>query len=210
MAAGFERIEYDVPGLHESEVAVDPIEQFERWFADAAHLVESNVMVLATATPDGRPTARAVLLKGFDQRGFVFYTNAFSEKGRHLAENPHAEACFVWQPLHRQVRVRGTVVPIDPAESDAYWETRPRDAQIASAASAQSSVLASREELARRIRVVADEWDGSDSPSRPDHWGGMRIEPEVIEFWQGQTSRRHDRLRYRSAGDGWTIERLSP
>ena len=147
MASGFERIEYDVPGLAEDEVAADPVAQFSNWFQQAAHLTESNVMMVATAAADGRPSVRAVLLKGFDARGFVFFTNHGSQKGRQLRANPWAEGCILWQALHRQVRVAGPVAPIERAESDAYWATRPRDAQIASIASRQSSVLAGRPSL---------------------------------------------------------------
>lgn len=210
LASGFARIEYDVAGLSESDVDPDPIVQFERWFGDAAHLVESNTMLLATADAGGRPSVRAVLMKGFDHRGFVFFTNRSSQKGSHIAENPRAEGCLLWQPLHRQVRIAGPVAPIERAESDAYWATRPRDAQIASIASEQSSVLVNRAELDERIAAVVAEWDGRDRIPRPDDWGGFRIHPETIEFWQGQASRAHDRLRYRRSGQAWVLERLSP
>lgn len=210
MPAGFERVEYDAEALRESELEPDPIDQFRNWFAEAAHLEESNIMVLATAGADGRPTARAVLLKSFDERGFVFFTNLGSEKGRHLEQNPYAEGCFHWQPLHRQVRVRGSVSPISPRESDEYWASRPRNAQVASTASAQSSILASRSELERRIAAVEAKWDEASLLPRPVGWGGFRIEPEAIEFWQGQASRAHDRLRYRLSRGTWIIERLSP
>lgn len=208
--AGFERIEYDVPGLGESDVDPDPVRQFAAWFEDAADLMESNVMVLATATSNGRPSARAVLLKGFDERGFVFFTNHSSRKARELEENPWAEACLVWQPLHRQVRIAGRAARIDRAESDAYWATRPRDAQLASLASRQSSVLDTRMTLHSRIAAVEAAWTGHDEIPRPEYWGGWRIHPDSIEFWQGQSSRAHDRLRYRRAGPEWTVERLSP
>ncbi len=210
MASGFERIEYDVPGLSEAEVDPNPFEQFRDWFQQAAHLAESNVMVVATAGADGRPSVRAVLMKGYDERGFVFFTNHGSQKGRQLRDNPWAEGCLLWQPLHRQVRVAGPVAPIERAESDAYWATRPREAQIASIASQQSSVLAGRDELRDRIAAASAEWDGHGAIPRPDHWGGFRIHPESIEFWQGQASRAHDRLRYRKTEGAWTIERLSP
>lgn len=210
MASGFERIDYDVPGLSESDVDSDPFAQFERWFRQATDLAESNIMMLATAGADGRPSVRAVLLKGFDARGFVFFTNHTSQKGREISENPWAEGCMLWQPLHRQVRVCGPVAPIERADSDAYWATRPREAQIASLASRQSAVLSDRRELEERIEAAAQEWHDHEQIPRPEYWGGFRIHPEVVEFWQGQSSRAHDRLRYRRAGGAWVIERLSP
>lgn len=208
--SGFARTEYDVAGLSETDADPDPYVQFGRWFRHAAHLSESNTMFVATAGADGRPSVRAVLLKGFDTRGFVFFTNHSSQKGRQVGENPWAEGCLVWQPLHRQVRIAGRVAPIERAESDAYWETRPRDAQIASIASRQSSVLGSREALDLRIATVRSQWDDHDAIPRPDYWGGLRIHPDTLEFWQGQASRAHDRLRYRRDGLAWVIERLSP
>ena len=182
VSSGFERIEYDVPGLSEEDADPDPFNQFDLWFRQAAHLTESNTMILATASKDGRPAARAVLMKGYDHRGVVFFTNRASQKGRHLTENPVAEACFVWQPLHRQVRISGPVGPIERAESDAYWSTRPRDAQIASSASRQSSVLRSRDEFRERVSAMESEWSEVDRIPRPDYWGGFRIHPETIEF----------------------------
>lgn len=210
MDAGFERVEYDVAGLDESDVDADAIEQFARWFDAASHLEESNIMVLATVGPDGQPSNRAVLLKSFDERGFVFFTNLNSEKGQNMAQNPQVEACFLWQPLHRQIRIRGSVEPIDPGDSDAYWRSRPRDSQIASAASPQSSVLRSRAALQELIDSAVSRWAGVDHIPRPEHWGGLRIVPTAIEFWQGQASRAHDRLRYRRVRDGWLLERLAP
>lgn len=209
------RKEYMARGLDESVVDADPIRQFAVWFDDAvaAHLLEPNAMALATATSDGRPSVRMVLLKGFDAAGFVFYSNYESRKGRELAANPRAALDLFWVELERQVRIEGTVERVAPEQSDAYFHSRPRGSQLGAAASHQSAVLPGREPLERRLADLEAEYAGADDVAipRPEYWGGYRVVPEVIEFWQGRPNRLHDRLRYthRAAG-GWTIERLSP
>jgi len=206
------RREYTLGELTESQVLPDAIDQFSRWFADAeaAGLVEPNAMTLATADAGGVPSARVVLLKSFDARGFVFYTNYTSRKGRELTANPRAALCFYWQPLERQVRVEGTIERTTREESEQYFHSRPRAAQIGAWASDQSNVIGSREELERRDAELNARFGDGPVPL-PDCWGGFRVIPRVVEFWQGRLSRLHDRLRYtRSAGGGWVIERLSP
>ncbi len=206
------RKEYMTQGLAESELDPDPFRQFAVWFdaALAAHLSEPNAMALATASPDGRPSARMVLLKGFDERGFVWYTNYESRKGEELAVNPQAALVFFWVELSRQVRIEGPVTPVSPEESDTYFHSRPRGSQIGAAASHQSQVLASRESLERRAAELEAEYSGQEIP-RPSYWGGYRLSPMLIEFWQGRPNRLHDRLRYRRLENGrWLIERLSP
>ncbi len=205
------RKEYMRRGLSESELDPDPIRQFQRWFDEAtsAGLIEPNAMTLATATRDGHPSARMVLLKGFDARGFVFYTNYESRKGGELEQNPQAALVFFWVELERQVRVEGRVERAAPAESDAYFASRPLGSQIGAWASAQSRVIAGREPLERRTAELEDEYAGREVP-RPSQWGGYRVVPHVIEFWQGRPCRLHDRLRYRQKDGGWIVERLSP
>jgi pyridoxamine 5'-phosphate oxidase len=206
------RKEYTLRGLDEADVHADPIEQFGLWFGQAlaAGLVEPNAMTLATADAAGRPSARVVLLKSFDAAGFVFYTNYEGRKGRELAANPHAALVFYWPQLERQVRVEGRVAQVSPAESDAYFASRPLGSRLGAAASAQSTVIAGRAELEQRVRDLEAQY-GEAGPPRPAHWGGYRVAAERLEFWQGRPSRLHDRIAYTLGDDGgWLIERLAP
>lgn len=200
------------PVLWEDEVAPDPIDQFERWFAEAlaARVETPEAMTLATATPDGRPSARMVLLKGVDQRGFVFFTNYESRKSGELAQNPRAALVFYWPALHRQVRVEGSVEPVSAAESDAYFQSRAPGSRIGASASPQSQVIPDRAWLDERVRELVARYPDGEVP-RPAFWGGFRVSPTRIEFWQGRLNRLHDRLRYTWLDDGrWKIERLAP
>lgn len=205
------RKEYTRAGLRESDLADDPIEQFRGWFAEAlaAGMYEPNAMVLATATPDGRPSARVVLLKGFDARGFIFYTSYEGRKARELEANPRAALLFYWPELERQVRIEGAVSRLPETESDAYFAGRPRGSQIGAWASEQSRPVEARETLEERVRELEARYQGRDVP-RPPFWGGYRVEHEAVEFWQGRENRLHDRLVYRKSEGGWRIERLQP
>ena len=206
------RKEYTRAGLKESDAAPDPIAQFRRWFGEAlaADLHEPNAMTLASATPDGRPSARVVLLKGFDERGFAFYTNYEGRKGRELEDNPRCALVFYWGELERQVRVEGRASRVSEEESDGYFKSRPRGSRLGAWVSEQSRPVESRDALEKRLRGLEAEYEGREVP-RPHFWGGYRVEPEVIEFWQGRENRLHDRLVYRrSEGGGWRRERLQP
>ncbi|HEY3810030.1 MAG TPA: pyridoxamine 5'-phosphate oxidase [Acidimicrobiales bacterium] len=197
--------------LSEADVEADPIRQFNRWFdqAKAAGQPEPEAMAVATATAAGEPSVRFVLLRGLDTRGFVFYTNSHSRKGREVADNPVAALVFRWWTLERQVRVSGPVRPVEPAESDAYFKTRPRGAQLGAWASAQSELLSDRAVLEEQLSTVTRRFAGREVP-RPPWWGGYRVRPAEVEFWQGRPDRLHDRLAYRLAGGRWRIHRLSP
>ncbi|MGI8688601.1 MAG: pyridoxamine 5'-phosphate oxidase [Thermomicrobiales bacterium] len=206
------RQEYAGMRLDEGDVDTDPVTQFTRWFeqALAAHVPEPNAMTVATATRAGMPAARIVLLKGFDARGFVFYTNYEGRKGQELAENPVAALVFHWVELHRQVRITGAVEKVSREESDAYFQSRPRGSRLGAWTSRQSSVLAGRAPLEARLAELTAQFGEGNIPL-PPFWGGYRVIANAIEFWQGRPSRLHDRLRYaRHPDDTWRIERLSP
>ncbi len=205
------RTEYRLQSLAEQDVAADPIAQFGRWFEEAvnAAVVEPNAMCLATATPDAYPSARMVLLKGFDARGFVFYTDYRSRKGQELADNPHASLCFFWGELERQVRINGAVQRISRAESDAYFQSRPLPSRVGAWTSHQSTVLTDRSVLEQQLVENEARFASGDVPL-PEHWGGLRIIPEEIEFWQGRESRLHDRIQFRREAGAWVKRRLSP
>jgi pyridoxamine 5'-phosphate oxidase len=190
----------------------NPFKLFTQWFKEgaAAEPILPEAVTLATATPEGKPSSRVVLLKKFDERGFVFFTNYESRKGTELAENPQAALCFYWRQLERQITVTGTVVQVSREESEAYFRTRPRGSQVGALASRQSRVTASREELEKRFQQVMAEYSGKEIPL-PSYWGGYRLAPTTIEFWQGRPNRMHDRLLYSRQSDGqWKIERLAP
>jgi len=193
-------------------VPAHPLQLFTRWFeqAHAIGLREPQAMTLATSTPDGQPSARVVLLKAYDEQGFVFFTNYHSRKGQELSANPRAALLFYWDALARQVRIEGSLTRVSEAESDAYFESRPRNSRIGALASAQSEVIASREALDQRFAELAEALHGQEI-HRPAHWGGYRLHPHSIEFWQGLPDRLHDRLRYRKDAQGhWRLERLAP
>ena len=205
------RREYARARLDETSVSPDPLAEFARWFDEAleAKVMEPNAMTLATATPAGAPSARIVLLKGFDERGFVFFTDYRSQKGSELEGNPAAALVFYWPELERQVRITGRASRIGREESEAYFGTRPRASRISAWVSHQSQVIGSRKELEARIPEIEARHPGENVPL-PPYWGGFRVLPSTIEFWQGRTSRLHDRIRYVRQDHGWKVERLSP
>lgn len=204
------RQEYEAAGLDPADMAGDPFREFEDWFAGAVavDLHEPSAFVLSTVDEEGAPSARAVLMKDFSEEGLVLYTSMTSRKSRELRGNPKAAATFVWTQLHRQVRFEGTVMEVPGPEADAYFATRPRGAQIAAHASPQSELVSDRDELESRFERISAEFD--DEVPRPQHWGGWRLVPSVVEFWQGRPNRFHDRIRYVREGDEWTKERLAP
>ena len=206
------RTDYVQSSLSETDVLADPIAQFQKWFAEAvkAQVMEPNAMSLATVSPDGKPSSRIVLIKQFDERGFTWYTNYNSDKGQQLEHNPHAALLFFWGELERQVRIEGTVVKTTAAESDEYFNVRPVQSRLSAIASQQSAPIASRATLESNYQAVAAAI-GDAQPPRPAHWGGYRLQPERIEFWQGRRSRFHDRIVVTRGADGqWSMQRLQP
>ena len=205
------RKEYTRAGLNESDADPNPVKQFETWFEEAlgAGLHEPNAMTLATATPEGKPSTRTILLKGYDERGFVFYTNYEGRKANEMATNPHVALLFYWGELERQVRVEGRAYRIPEEESDAYYARRPRGSRLGAWASEQSRPVESRNVLEERVRELEAEYEEREIP-RPPFWGGYRVEPESFEFWQGRENRLHDRLLYTPSDGGWKMGRLQP
>jgi pyridoxamine 5'-phosphate oxidase len=205
------RKEYERGRLLEEHAPADPFALFSEWYllALGAQIVEPNAMTLATATATGRPSARVVLLKSFDERGFVFFTNYLSRKGEELTANPFAALCFWWVALERQVRIEGRVEKLPVAESDAYFASRPLGSRLGALVSAQSQVISGRAALEERLAQLQTEYAAKE-PERPAYWGGYLVVPQVFEFWQGGPHRLHDRLRYTRGTDGWLMERLSP
>ena len=205
------RVGYERGTLTEDGLADNWLDQFSTWFAEAvaaSEIVEPNAMVVATAAANGTPSARTVLLKDADARGLTFYTHYTSRKGRELTENPRATLLFPWHPIQRQVNLSGTVHRVDPAESDTYWASRPHGSQVGSAASPQSRVVPDRSVLEEAEKDLAARYP--DAVPRPANWGGFRLVPHTVEFWQGRPDRLHDRLRFRRDGETWVVERLGP
>ena len=204
------RKDYKLASLDEADVDRSPFVQWKKWFDDAvsAAVLEPNAMTLATVNGTGRPSARIVLIKDFDERGATFFTNYLSRKGENLLANPNAALVFFWPELERQIRIEGRVERVDAAESDAYYAIRPLASQIGAWASPQSRVIASRKELVARVASFAEQY--GEAPVRPPHWGGYRLVPDLFEFWQGRSSRLHDRIAYRLSDAVWRTERLAP
>ncbi|MFD9728748.1 pyridoxamine 5'-phosphate oxidase [Streptomyces sp. NPDC059072] len=206
------RKQYRSEIVEEESLAEDPMRQFARWFQQAAdaHVFEANAMIVSTATADGRPSSRTVLLKQFDDRGFVFFTNYDSRKGREIAENPRVALLFPWHPIARQVVVTGTASRIGRDETAAYFRSRPHGSQLGAWASEQSSVIGSRAELDRRFAELEARYPEGEQVPVPPQWGGIRVVPDEVEFWQGHENRLHDRLRYVLDAEEWRVERLCP
>jgi pyridoxamine 5'-phosphate oxidase len=205
------RVQYETAGLDLADLAASPIQQWHRWYDDAveAGVAEPNAMTVSSNDAEGQPDARVVIAREVNDEGIVFYTNYESAKGIQLASAPFASAVFAWLDLHRQVRVRGEIEVVSSEESDAYFASRPRESQIGAWASAQSQIITGREELEAAVVEMTQRFMGGDVP-RPPHWGGLRIVPSTVEFWQGRPSRLHDRFRYAWAGTQWSISRLAP
>jgi len=206
------RKEYSLRSLHEKAIFPSPFKQFELWFNDAltAKVLEPNAMNLATVSENNRPSSRIVLLKGFTDAGFNFYTNYRSNKGKDLELNPFCALTFFWIELERQVRIEGAVERVSPENSDAYFKSRPLESQIGAWASPQSSVIASREIIDERFSSIKEKFKGQESLNRPSQWGGYIVKPFLIEFWQGRPNRLHDRIQYTLIDDAWRIDRLAP
>ncbi|KAA8484155.1 pyridoxamine 5'-phosphate oxidase [Arcticibacter tournemirensis] len=206
------RQEYRSATLSEKEVAPDPISQFSKWFSEAlaSSLTEPNAMTLATATADGKPSARIMLLKGFEDKGFVFYTNYLSRKGQEITKNPVAALVFFWQELERQVRIEGILEKIDEKESEKYFHSRPRGSQIGAHASPQSREISGRDVLQKNLQQLEEKYKEGIEIPKPPHWGGYIVKPTFVEFWQGGQGRLHDRIAYRLENNNWNIIRLAP
>ncbi len=206
------RADYRLQSLDEKDVALNPVEQFQVWFDEAikSQVQEPNAMTLATANKAGFPSARTVLLKGIEKDGFIFYTNHESRKGQEMFENPNVALVFCWLDLQRQVRIEGRVLKITKKQSQAYFQSRPPGSQIGAWASPQSKVLENREELIKYVNTVEKQFEDLDEIPIPRFWGGYKVKPISIEFWQGRSSRLHDRIRYRKVKRSWIIERLAP
>jgi len=205
------RKDYMLASFDEKDALANPIEQFTHWWNDAinSNIDEVNAMTLATVTPKGTATARIVLLKGYDETGFVFFTNYLSDKGKELANNPTAALVFFWKELERQIRIEGTVEKVSNEENDAYFNSRPAGSKIGAWASHQSAVIEYRQVIEQNVQKYTEIFDPENIP-RPDHWGGYKVIPNLIEFWQGRSSRLHDRIQYRKDEQSWIKERLSP
>ncbi len=205
------RKDYQLQSLELTDVAETPVLQFDKWWNEAvsSSIEEVNAMTLATVNPDGKPAARIVLLKGFDENGFIFFTNYLSDKGKSISAHPYASLVFFWKELERQVRIEGSCIQVSESESDAYFLSRPIGSRLGAWASPQSTVISSRTVLDQNLDRVTAQYANGIVP-RPDHWGGYRVIPEMVEFWQGRPSRLHDRIRYRKDESQWLIERLAP